>query len=78
MRDMKDLHVGTSPLTNRIYAGHVLKDGQTWASGKQDVTGKACGAVCEHVVANGGPVIVTCNGKPKFEITVRELLEETC
>lgn len=27
---MRKLHVGTSPLTNRIYAGHVLKDGATW------------------------------------------------
>lgn len=44
---MKPIHIGTSPLTNRIFA--------------------------EHVLANGGPVTVTCNGKPKFEITVREL-----
>lgn len=70
---MRKLHVGTSPLTNRIYAGHVLKDGATWGEGKQDVTGAACGAVCEHVLANGEPVMVTCNGKPKYEITVREL-----
>lgn len=52
---MRKLHVGTSPLTNRIYAGHVLKDGATWGDGKQDVTGAACGAVCEHVLANGEP-----------------------
>lgn len=54
-------------------AGHVLKDGATWGEGKQDVTGAACGAVCEHVLANGEPVMVTCNGTPKYEITVREL-----
>ena len=71
--EMRKLHVGTSPLTNGIYAGHVLKDGATWGEGKQDVTGAACGAVCEHVLANGEPVMVTCNGKPKYEITVREL-----
>ena len=70
---MKEIHIGTSPLTNRIYAGHVLKDGLTWGAGKQDVTGAACGAVAEHVAANKGPVTVTCDGKPKFEITVREL-----
>jgi hypothetical protein len=29
--------------------------------------------VAEHVLANKGPVIVTCNGKPKYEISVREL-----
>jgi len=70
---MKKLHVGTSPLTNRIFAGHVLKDGMTWAANKTDVTGAACGAVCEHVLANGGPVMVTRNGTPKYEITVRDL-----
>jgi len=37
--EMRKLHVGTSPLTNRIYAGYVLKDGATWGEGKQDVTG---------------------------------------
>ena len=72
---MKPIHVGTSPLTNRIFAGHVLKDGRTWGEGKQDVTGVACGAVIEHVMAKGGQLIVFVNGAPKFEITVRTLGE---
>jgi hypothetical protein len=71
--EMRKLHVGTSPLTNRIYAGHVLKDGATWGEGKQDVTGAVCGAVCQHVLANNEAVVVSCNGKPKYEITVRDL-----
>lgn len=70
---MKRLHVGVSPLTNRIFAGNVLKDGQTWAANKTDVTGEACAAVAMHVLANGDPVVVTGNGVPKWEITVREL-----
>lgn len=70
---MKPIHIVTSPLTNRIFAGNILKDGYTWAANKQDVTGAACGAVCEHILGNGGTVTVTCNGKPKFEITVRDL-----
>lgn len=70
---MKTLHIGTSPITNRIFVGTVLKDGVTWGAGKQDVTGAACGAVCEHVIANKGPVTVTCNGKPRFLISVIEL-----
>lgn len=70
---MKTLHVGVSPLTNRIYAGTVLKDGMTWGANKTDVTGAACGAVCEHVIANGEPVVVTANGKPAFRITVEKL-----
>lgn len=69
----KPLHVGVSPLTNRIYAGHVLKDGMTWAANKQDVTGAACGAVCEHVLANGEQVVVSCNGAPAFRITVERI-----
>jgi len=70
---MRKLHIGTSPLTNRIYAGNVMKDGRTWEEGKQDVTGAACGAVIEHVIANKAPVIVNMNGTPKYEISVREL-----
>jgi len=70
---MKNLHVGTSPLTNRIFAGTVLKDGRTWGANKSDVTGAACGAVAEHVLANKDPVIVTYNGKPKYKIMVIEL-----
>lgn len=72
---MKTIHIGTSPLTNRIFAGHVLQCGTAFAANKQDVTGAACGAVCEHVMANGGDVVVTANGKPRFEITVRDLEE---
>ena len=67
------LHIGTSPLTNRIYAGHVLKDGQTWAADKEDVTGAACAAVAQHIIKNEDPVVVTCNGAPKYEITAKDL-----
>lgn len=70
---MKPIHVGTSPLTHRIFAGNVLKDGYTLAANKQDVTGAACGAVAEHVLGMGGAVTVSCNGKQKFEIVVRDL-----
>lgn len=72
----KQLHVGTSPITNRTYAGHVLKDGMTWGANKTDVTGPACGAVCEHVIANGEPVVVTCNGKPRYRIVVEVMPTE--
>lgn len=72
----KKLHVSVSPLTNRIYCGSVLKDGKTWGANKTDVTGVACGAVCEHVLANGEPVTVTSNGKPKFLITVIDLEQD--
>ena len=70
---MKELHIANSPLTNRIYAGTVLKNGWTWGANKQDVTGVALAAAAQHVLANKEPVIVTANGVPKYEITVREL-----
>jgi len=73
----KRLHVATSPLTNRIHSGSVLKDGQTWAANKTDVTGEACAAVAQHVLANGQPVVVTANGVPVYEITVAALPPES-
>jgi hypothetical protein len=65
--------VGTSPLTNRIYAGPVLKDGRTWGAGSQDVTGDAVIAVADHIIAAGRPAVVKVNGVPRWEITVREI-----
>ena len=69
---MTNYHVDCSPLTNRIYAGRVDKSGQSWAS-KSDVTGPACGAVIEHVLANGEPVTVSVNGVPTYRILVDDL-----
>lgn len=70
------VHVGTSPLTNKIYAGRLSKDGKSWGAGKVDVTGAACGAVVEHVMARGGSVVVSRNGEPAFEITVRAIAKD--
>lgn len=69
---MKPLHIATSPLTNTIFCGHVLKDGRTWAANKQDVTIEALVAVAQHVEVFGKPVVITSNGKPEYEITVRK------
>ena len=71
----KPLHISPSPLTNRIYVGHVLKSGDVWAANKQDITGEACAAVAMHVLANGEPVVVSANGEPRYRITVVDLLE---
>ena len=69
----KPIHVQKSPLTNIIYAGHLIHGGQQWGENRTDVTGEACAAVAQHVLTNGEPVIVTGNGKPLYEITVRDL-----
>lgn len=71
---MTNYHVACSPITHRIYAGRVDKSGQNWAS-KSDVTGAACGAVIEHVLANGEPVTVSVNGTPKYRIIVEDLTD---
>ena len=69
---MTNYHVDCSPITNRIYAGRVDKSGQNWAS-ESDVTGPACGAVVEHVLANGEPVTVSVKGEPRYRILVDDL-----
>lgn len=71
---LSKLHVATSPLTNRIFAGRTNKAGDAFLSGKQDVTGLACAAVAQYVL-NGDavPLVVTANGVPKYEITVKEV-----
>lgn len=69
----KKLHVATSPLSNTIFAGTILKDGRTWSASKQDVTTDALVAVAEHVLNFGKPVLITKDGKPEFEITVKKI-----
>ena len=69
----KKLHVATSPLTNTIFAGTVLKCGNVWSANKQDVTIDAIVAVAEHVLEFKAPVIVTADGKPEYKIEVTRL-----
>lgn len=73
---MRNQHISCSPLTNRIFCGRVNKAGNAYLDGKVDVTGQVCGAVAEHVFNNGEPVVVTYNGTPAWEITVRKLVKE--
>lgn len=72
VRMSKKLRVSTSPLSNTIFAGTILKDGRTWSASKQDVTTDALVAVAYHVLAFGKPVLITNDGKPEFEITVKK------
>ncbi len=46
---MSEFKVGVSPLTNRIYAGKVLKSG-IWGPVKHDVTDDALGSVAAHLL----------------------------
>ena len=70
----KQIHVAMSPLTGSIFAGHVLKGGLFWESGKQDVTIEALVAVAEHVVRFGQPVEIRReSGELEYRITVEKL-----
>ncbi len=70
---MKQIRIAASPINGDVFAGHLSKCGTYWLSNKRDVTGEACAAVAMHVIGKGGEVVVTANGKPKYEITVKEL-----
>lgn len=70
----KQLHVATSPLTNTIFAGTILKDGRTWGANKQDVTIEALVAVAEHARQFGRPIEISeADGTPVYRITVERL-----
>ena len=72
MNMKKKMHVATSPLTNTIFCGTVLKDGRTWSADKQDITLPALVAVAEHVLRFGKPVEIHGNGKLEYKITVEK------
>ena len=70
----KNLHVANSPFTRNIYAGSVLKDGMTFGANQTDVTTECFVAVAKVCLAHdGGSTIISSNGKPRYEITVKEL-----
>jgi hypothetical protein len=69
---MSDYKVGCSPLTNRIYAGKVLKNG-TWGANKKDVTDSAVSAVAEHFLKTGQKLQFTYQGE-QYELKVEKAL----
>ena len=72
---MKKIEIGVSFLTNTIYAGHLLKDGKTWAAGKQDVTMDVLCAVAQHGLNFGEPILLTADGLKTIKITVEVIKE---
>ncbi len=70
-------HIATSTLTNTIFCGKVLKDGKTWAKGKEDLTLEALIAVAEHALRfkqkTGENILITdSTGNIEFEIEVSD------
>ena len=74
---MKKIHIGCSPLTNTIYAGSVLKNGQ-WGANKQDVTMPALLAVVQHAENFGEPIEISrADGAGvEYRISVEKIEEQ--
>lgn len=74
---MADFKIGCSPLSGRIFAGTVKKDG-TWRANKKDVTDTAPSAVAQHFMDKAEAMIFWRDGK-RYIMEVREFPEEkTC
>ena len=73
MTTRRPFHVGYSPLTQRIYAGHVAKDGVSWREGKTDVTTEVLLAVVGRIRPGYRQALIATNGGPSYEIEVREI-----
>jgi len=71
---MAQFKIGSSPLSGRIYAGTVKKDG-TWGANKKDVTGTAPAAVAQHFMDRGEHMIFWRDGK-RYKMEVREFPED--
>ena len=68
---MSDYKVGCSPLTSRIYAGKVLKNG-TWGANKKDVTDSAVSAVAQQLLQTGEKLQFTYQGE-QYELKVEKV-----
>lgn len=69
-------HVGVG-FTNRIYAGTLMPCGTVWRN-KSDVTTEAVASVIQIGLAkqaDGSELILTENGKPKYRVTIEEIVE---
>jgi len=71
---MSNFKVGCSPLTSRLFAGKVLKNGM-WGKPKHDVTDSAVGAVAQHLLQLDEKMQFTYNGE-QYEIKVVKVAEK--
>ena len=73
-RNMSDFKVGCSPLTSRLFAGKVLKDG-TWGANKKDVTDSAVNAVAQHLLQLEEKMQFTYKGE-LYELKVEKVMDK--
>jgi hypothetical protein len=70
---MSEFKIGCSPLTSKIYAGNVLKNGM-WGAKKHNVTDTAVVAVAQHLLQKDEEMQFDYRGK-KYALRVVELLK---
>lgn len=68
---MSTLKLGISPLTYKIYAGHVLKNG-LWGANKIDVTDIAVRCVAEHLLFKEEKLVFEYEGI-EYELKVEKV-----
>lgn len=68
---MSNFKVGCSPLSNRLFAGKVLKSG-IWSQIKYDVTDSAVGAVAQHLLQTEEKLQFMYKGE-KYELKVQKI-----
>jgi len=71
---MSEFKIGCSPLTSRLFAGKVLKNG-TWGQTKHDVTDTAVGAVAQHLLQLEEKMLFNYKGE-RYELKVEKVVEE--
>lgn len=71
---MPDFRIGCSPLTSKILAGRVLKNGM-WGATKHDVTDTAVSAVAQHLLQLDQKMEFQYQGKT-YELKVVEVKKE--
>lgn len=73
---MGNFKIGCSPLTSKLYAGNVLKNG-TWGQTKYDVTETAPQAVAQHLLQLNQSIEFTHNNGKIYRLQVVEVINKT-
>lgn len=71
---IQEFKVGCSPLTGRLFAGKILKNG-TWGQTKYDVTDTAVGAVAQHLLQLEEKVQFNYKGE-LYELKVEKVVDK--
>lgn len=69
---MKNLRIACAALSKRIYIGKISKEGLNFTGTPADVTSDCIKAIIDKI-GIGNTEVVTCNGKPAFEISIHAI-----